>query len=282
MPRRHKPWIDLEIDIHSRRTLEYVKTMKKRKEALLRAVPYVVACETFKGLMLRIPSKDEYRAYRESLTLSEVKGMKASKEASYVIRSDIKARRVGKIERDKVVLYVRAKTARPASTPPDIQILIDMGPWTVDTIPFWPPTGKALVVKRKVSKREVSDIRKKQMKQKTKVRSEMMKVGRRLGDKKKSTAGAVKGGGKAIPDVAMQALSLEFGGDGERAVPAWRESLLVAKTIGLKQAPRRYKQLHEMMYDPRSTRWENWPKVDDDVSATDLSDYTAFQKKLGY
>lgn len=282
MAKRHKPWIEIELDIHSRRTLEYVAQMQDRKKAILRAVPYIVAKETLKGLMLRIPSKDEYRAYRESLKLCEVKGLKASKEAAYVIRADIKARRVGKLERDKVVLYVRAKTARPARTPKAIQILIDMGPWTIDTMPFWPPAGKALVIKRKVSKREVADIRKKQEKQKIKVKSALMKVGRRLGNKKASTMGDLKAGGKAIPDVAMQAISLEYGGDGGRAVPAWSESLIFAKSIGLKTAVRRYRRLYEMMYDPRSKRWKNWPKVDDEVSQTELGDYVAFQKKLGY
>jgi len=256
--------------------------MPDRKEAILRAIPYIMAKETLAGLLLRIPKKDQYRAYRESLVLSEVKGLKSSKEAAYVVRSNIKARRVTKLERDKVVLYVRAKSARPARTPKDIQILIDMGPWTVDTMPFWPPTGKAVVIKRKQSKREVADVRKKQEKQKLKVRAEMMKAGRRLGNKKASTIGDLKAGGKAIPDVAMQALSLEFGGDGERAVPAWRESINAAKTIGLKNAARRYKHLYEAMYDPRSKRWKHWPKVKDQVSPTDLDDYRAFQKKLGY
>ncbi len=282
MAKQFKPWITIELDIHSRRTLEYVAQMQDRKEALLRAIPYIAANEALKGLMLRIPSKDEYRAYRESLQLCEVKGLKASKEAAYLIRSDIKARRTGKLERDKVVLYVRAKTARPSSTPKAIQILIDMGPWTIDTMPFWPPAGKALVIKRKVSKREVADIRKKQEKQKLKVKSALMKVGRRLGNKKASTMGDLKATGKAIPDVAMQALSLEFGGDGTRAVPAWRESLIFAKSIGLKTAARRYRRLYEMMYDPRSKRWKNWPEVEGEVSQSELGDYVAFQKKLGY
>ncbi len=284
MAKRHKPWIEIRLDIHSRRTLEYVAQMQERKEAMLRAIPYIVAKETLKGLLLRIPSKDEYRAYRESLKICEVKGLKGSKEAAYVIRADIKSRRVGKLERDKVVLYVRAKSARPSRTPKAIQILIDMGPWTIDTMPFWPPAGKALVIKRKVSKREVADIRKKQEKpsQKLKVRSALMKVGRKLGNKKASTMGDLKAGGKAIPDVAMQALSLEWGGDGQRAVPAWRESLIFAKSIGLKTAPRRYRRLYEAMYDPRSKRWRNWPEVEDEVSQTELGDNVAFQKKLGY
>ena len=282
MAKQHKPWINIELDIHSRRTMEYVNQLVERKEALLRAIPYIAACETLKGLKLRIPSKDQYRAYRESLVLSRVTGLKSSKEAAYVVRSDIKARRVGKLERDKVVLYVRAKSARPARTPKAIQILIDMGPWTIDTMPFWPPGGKAVVVKRKVSKREVADIRKKQQKAKIKVRAALMKVGRRLGNKKASTMGDLKGGGKAIPDVAMQALSLEFGGDGERAVPAWRESLIFSKSLGLKTAVRRYRQLHELMYDPRSKRWRKWPEVKDEISQSDLGDYVAFQKKLGY
>lgn len=282
MARQHKPWIEVTLDIHSRRTMEYVKQMKKRKVALLRAIPYIAANETLKGLMLRIPSKDEFRAYRESLILSKVSGLDEEKEAIYVVRSDIKARRVGKIERDKVVLYVRPKTARPARVPKDVQILIDMGPWTVDTMPFWPPAGKAIVIERKVSKREVSEVRKKQQKQKLKVRGALMKVGRKMGNNKASTVGDIKAGGKAIPDVAMQAISLEYGGDGTRAVPAWRESLIFAKSIGLQTAVRRYKELHEIMYDPRSKKWKHWPKVDDQISKSELGDYVAFQKKLGY
>jgi hypothetical protein len=281
MAKRYKPWIDIEIDIHSRRTLEYVATMPGRKKAIIRAVPYILANETLKGLMLRIPKKDEFRAYRESLKIAKVKGLPPDSEASYVVHSDIKSRRVGKLEQDKIVLYVRAKTARPARVPKDVQLLIDLGPWTLDTIPFWPPAGKALVVKRKVSKREVMDVRKKQEKQKAKVRSAVLKAGKKI-DTKASLSGPKALVGKAMPDVAMQAISLEFGGDGGRAIPAWRQSLTEARTIGMKQAPRRYKQLHEMMYSPRSKRWKNWPKVDNDVSKTDLADYEAFRKKLGY
>jgi hypothetical protein len=281
MAKRHKPWIDVEIDIHSRRTLEYVATMPDRKDAIIRAVPYILANETLKGLMRRIPSKDEFRAYRESLKIAKVKGLNPSQEASYVVRSDIKSRRVGKLEQDKVVLYVRAKTARPARISKDVQLLIDLGPWTLDTIPFWPPSSKAIVVKRKVSKREVMDIRKKQEKQKQKVRSAMMGAGKKI-DTKASLSGPRALVGKAVPDVMGQAISLEFGGDGTRAVPAWRQSINEARSIGMKQAPRRYSRLHEMMYSPRSKRWRNWPKVDDDVTSTEVADYQGFRKKLGY
>jgi hypothetical protein len=281
MGKRFKPWIDIEIDIHSRRTLEYVATMGNRKDAILKAVPYILANETLKGLMLRIPKRDEFRSYRESLKIAKVKGLPPGKEASYVVHSDIKSRRVGKLEQDKIVLYVRAKTARPSRVPKDVQLLIDLGPWTLDTIPFWPPTGKALVVKRKVSKREVMDVRKKQEKQKAKVRSEVLKAGKKI-DTKASLSGPRALVGKAMPDVAMQAISLEFGGDGQRAIPAWRQSLIEARTIGMKQAPRRYKQLHNIMYNPRSKDWKKWPEVDDDVSKTDLANYVEFRKKLGY
>ena len=281
MAKRHKPWIEVEIDIHSRRTLEYVATMPDRKEAILRAVPYILANETLKGVLARIPSKDEYRAYRESLKVAKVKGLNPNMEAGYVVYSDIKSRRVGKLEQDKVVLYVRAKTARPASIPKDVQLLIDLGPWTLDTIPFWPPAGKAIVVKRKVSKREVSDIRKKQERQKAKVRSAVMKVGRKV-DPKASLSGPRALVGKAVPDVVGQALSLEFGGDGQRAIPAWRQSLIEARTIGMKQAPRRYREFSEIMYNPRSKKWKNWPIVKDSVSSSDVGDYAGFRKKLGY
>ena len=281
MAKRHKPWIDVEIDIHSRRTMEYVATLPQRKEAILKSVPYILANETLKGLLARIPAKDEFRAYRESLKLAKVKGLDPNQEASYVVRSDIKARRVGKLEQDKVVLYVRAKTARPARLPKSVQLLIDFGPWTLDTIPYWPPAGKAIVVKRKVSKREVTDIRKKQEKQQSKVRSAMLKAGKKV-DPKASLSGPRALVGKVVPDVVGQALSLEFGGDGQRAVPAWRQSLIEARTMGMKQAPRRYRAFRDIMYNPRSKKWKNWPKVDDDVTQVEVGDYAGFRKKLGY
>ena len=138
MAKYQKPFAAVEPSIHNRGPAKYIETLEERRQAMLRAVPYVIAMDVLNGIRSRLPNTTEYRAYRESLKIAEIKGMKEGKFGGFSIFADSKARRVKKVDRSKTVIYIRAKETRMDRPPEDVKILEDYGPWTVDTLPFWP------------------------------------------------------------------------------------------------------------------------------------------------
>ncbi len=266
--------------LRDRKTWTFAEEMKERAEAVMRMVPYAVAVELKKGLLARIPNKPDFKEYRDALTVVEVAGGKPGKQAAFSLHAASKARKIKKTDIGKTVIYVRQNKSR--NTPPDpaVKILEDSGPWTADTIPFWPPKSVAVVVQRKVSRREADKVATARKKEWPKVRREMEKVGRRMPTKKKAP-GQLKRNQKAIPDLAMLALSLEFGEGSRKANPAWRKTLNEIKTT-LKRLPKKEKRILNAWADPNDSRWKGWPKAGEEISPSQAMKYMGFQSRLGY
>jgi hypothetical protein len=80
----------------------------------------------------------------------------------------------------------------------------------------------------------------------------------------------------------MQALELEFGGEGKRAKPVFRQVIKRMRSVGARHLPNKYKVIRQAWFDPNSKRWKRWPGNIDKVGKAEVRKYQGFQKRLGY
>ena len=118
-----QPFVAVEPRIQNRGPTKYVEQLEKRRQALLRAVPFILATDTLDGLQSRIPNRAEYRAYRDSLKVAEIKGLRKKNFGGFAVYADAKARRVAEVDRGRTVIYIRAKETRMDTPPEDVKIL---------------------------------------------------------------------------------------------------------------------------------------------------------------
>lgn len=252
----------------------------ERGAAMARMISYAVAKEALAALLDEIPGGSDYDELRKALKISEIGGPKKGKESAFAIHIPSKGRRIKKIDVGKTVIFVHAKKSlnRPAE---DIQLLEDSGPWTADTIPFWPTDSEALVVQRKVSKREADKVAKEQKLKLPKLVHQFKEMGRSIKPVKPGSPGRIKRNAKAVPDLAMQALNLEFGGGDTKSKPVFRKVFR-----GIKQSIHgladRFDEIMDAMTDPNSKTYKTWPKRMDKISSSEAGKFGGFQKRLGF
>jgi hypothetical protein len=260
-------FFSISWDHNTDRTLRFNEDLDSRAFAATRMMMYAATKELLIGIKSMIPRKDEYKELLDSLKIVEIPGSK--KKSAFAVTIDSKARKIKKIDIQRTVLYVRGKKKMDRKSPA-ITALEDMGPWTPDTIPFWPNKREAVVIQRKVTKREADKISKMQLdtKQKEKVASAFANLpGKKPG---KGNKDKVSRNGKAIPDLNMLAHTLEFGGPGQKAVPAWRTTIHNIITMGLSKISKKYKQIDAAFTDPNSREWKKWPRNIEKASLASL------------
>jgi len=255
--------------------------LKERTRAVMRGTAFAAAQAAYEEVLGSIPNTGEYRELRSSLKISEIGGVPKDDGGAFAVHVPTRGRRISKVDVGRTVIYVRAKK-RLRKNRKDITYLEDHGPWTADTIPFWPSYKEAVVVQRKVSKREADAVAKSQERVALKVRRELNGLGKKVASKKKNAEGGVKRNQrKAVPDVAMQALNLEFGLEGSRARPVFRTALRRVKQRA-KNFGGEHPALREALTDPNSQKWKTWPKRHDKISSSRANEFAGFHKRLGY
>lgn len=270
----------IDFDDDTFHIFRFAEKLPQRMKAIMKMYAFVAAKQLLDGLLQKLPKGERWAELRKALELVEVPGSGAT---YYAVRAKFRARRVKKVDVNRTVIYVRARKVldRPK---PEVQLLEDLGPWTPDSLPFWPTPKDAVVIQRQVSKREADKIAKQRGIDLPKVRREFDRIGFAVNTKKHIDEQPKRKGGrqKAIPDVAFEALSLEFGAPGIRPIPAWRVTLSDLKSFGLKQAHLKYRQLSRALTDPRDRSWGQWPLPQKRGKQSELKDYVPFQIRLGY
>lgn len=245
-----------------------------------RMISYAVAKEAFDALLNEIPGGSDYKELKDALKLVEVGGTKKGEEAAFAIYIPTKGRKIKKIDVSKTVISIIAKKTqnRPAE---DVQLLEVNGPWTADTIPFWPTKSEAVIVQRKVTKKEADKVAKAQKPKLPDLIRQLKEMGRTIKPLKPGSPGRIPRNAKAVPDLAMQALNLEFGGSGTKSKPVFRKVLRATKQAigGLAD---RFSEIKDAMTDPNSKKYKNWPKKMDKISSSEASKFKGFQKRLGF
>lgn len=269
-------FINIEQSIKTRNNWRLAQDeLVERTESMARMISYAVAKEAFDALLEEIPSTNDYEELKNGLKLVEISAGKRGKSAAFAIHVPTKGRRIKKIDVSKTTIFVRA---RRGNNPPgeDVLILERNNPWTADTIPFWPKRSEAVIVQRKTTTREADKIAKEKKPKLQRISEQLKEAGRKIQPYKPGSPGRIKRNAKAVPDLAMQVINLEFGG----GKPVFRKVFGSIKRtiIGL---PRRFDEIQNAMTDPNSKKYKNWPKRMEKISSSRAVKFIGFQKRLG-
>lgn len=162
-----------------------------------------------------VPDTAEYRTYRRSLEVFTVRT--EARVTVEGLRVGLRARKVKKVFAKRTVLYVKPRGARRPS--PAVEVLAKYGPWTLDTLPFYPRKRDAQVVSRMVTEREVLAVEKQRRKDRPRWRQALSKAGVR--PPKARNKVAVPRSARALADLAFEGLRLELGLAGTPPRPHW-------------------------------------------------------------
>jgi len=250
-----------------------MQTLPERSMSFRQNLMYAYAQFAMIAIRKRILGGFANRAYKKSFEVVEVTGA-PSRAAVYAIRLNPKVRTLRKKDSETTVLYVK-----PVSTmmrvKPEVQVLMDYGPWPVDMLPFTPDARQAIIVSRKVSKGEVTAVRGQREGDRSEWQQAMTKAGRRM----KKPLVKIPPKIRALPDVVFQALRLEYGLGGERSKPHWRPGIRTIVSLGLRAMIK--KRRLGRYFNPFFTGWNKVPEARKSISFTDIKPYESFQKRLG-
>ena len=267
-----------ELNESSKQVMEMVqKELLKRLEKLQQQTTYKSAEYILDRLLLTIPATDEYALYRKSLELVRITGMPKG-TCGYSVRVPTRNKKIKGVDADRSLLYVKARKTL-SRIRPAIKVLVDGSPWTVDTLPFWPAKKEAKVIVRKVRSQEVKKISKK-LKRTAKLtwKKELTRAG--VKSRAKGAPLKIPKGAKIIPDLAFQAIRLEFGQGGVKPKPHWRpaiRSLVTERLPRMGNGP----QFRKVLLAPTSKEWKNWPtRTKSSISDRIAASYIPFMKRL--
>ena len=270
--------IEIRQDPETLKAYRLVAEWEERTARVMKHLPVLVADYTRKEMLELIPKGEEWSAYRRSLEVARISGMPVG-TAGVVLHANMRSRQVRRVDVPRTVLYIRS-TRKLRRVKPEITILERFSPWTLQTLPFMPKRGEALVVSRRVSKREVEQVEKDRLKDRTKWRRELDRAG--VKEVKKDRQLQIPKKVRALPDVAFEALRLEFGLGNVKQKAHWRPALRRLKSGGIKSMIRLNRKLRLAFTDLDFRGWKRWPKkTRNKVRMSEARNYLPFQKKLG-
>lgn len=247
--------------------MKAVRQWRLRAPGMMDQVAFRSARSIRRGVIRRLPTTA--KALKKSLVLRKVSGL-GGRGSGYAVFSSSEPSEVDTLTADVELLYVLPKKAA-VRLPPEIQILANYNPWTVDTLPLWPEARHARVVSRKATKNRVQKVTKKLKADRTEWEGELRRAGVRPKRIKLTPTR------QAIPDVAFESLRYEFG-IGAAPSPHWRPAILsLMQGTGLKRIA---KNVAPMLSDPANTAWSK-PASVGKVGPTKIKKYWDFQKTLG-
>lgn len=262
----------------TKRLLEMVRHYPERIKAVRAEFTREVAEDVLGRVKRSIPSSRDYKDYKDSLRVSQVKRMSGVEDV-YTVDAAPGTKKTEQLSPKNTILIVKPKMGAKGALG-KIRILQKHNPWTADTIPFYPSVADALVISRKVRPQEVAHIRNKRNRDSSKWRSELASVG--AAERKTGRITRTARSGKSVPDVAFQALRLEFGMGGSKARAHWRPAILEMTRRTLPKKFKKRTKFDKAMSDPRNVEWVSWPKrTGSTLQEGDVRRFKEFQDKLG-
>jgi hypothetical protein len=247
----------------NRTARKFFETLDKRFKVLGRTLAYESARFVLEEVYRRLPAGE----YRDSLELVDVG------DGVFAVRAKNKAKRVSEIDSQATALYVRPKSRRVLRLHPEIGVLAQHSPWTMDTLPFFPSRRHAIVVSRTVRRSELEHIVEDRKKDRAMWKSELERLGVRPKVKLEIPPKA-----RVLPDVAFEALRIEFGLAGKDSRAHWRPALRALASQGI---PRMLSARSPLMEPVTSFRYSvGLLPVDGSITQSDAAKFTAFQKRL--
>lgn len=275
MPAPKGDWAGL--DRQSQQSWPVIQQMNERIDAVTRMVPYIAAAETYWGLQERIPGGPRFGGYKHSLKLVRVGG-KRDKFGQFAVIGSPKPLKDRSIDAARQVLYIRPKKTFASPPSKAVRVLHKYSPWTLETLPFSPKKNEAVVVLRRVAKREVQSITRQREKDRPEWRKALEECGVRNVRSDKKAAPELKT--SVVQDLAFDALRLEFGYGGVKPTPHWRPAVETSTQF----VRRLFKQrsiISKTLTDPKFAAWRKWPpRVESSIKIADLKRTRKFQKRL--
>lgn len=262
--------IKIELTREGRKTEALVRQLPARGKALRSNVAYRVAHTVKERVLHYMPGGDEFRPYRESLKERVVAGRPGADV--FLVRSE--AARADSVDPASTLFYVRPKTRRRARMGRAVEVLARFGPWTASTLPFLPTRRQATVVFRRVTAREVRGVAKQREDDAPRWRRALARAGVRAPSKPPMAWASAPAG--VVPDVAFEALALEFGPLHPR--PHWRPALREA--VRGVNSLHRSRELVKLLTDTADTGWKRITPRLRRVRSLELRKYVAFQRRL--
>jgi hypothetical protein len=256
---------------------KFVEELPDRVRAVIGFAPFAAAVRTYGGVLEEMPRSDDTELYRKALHVVQVKS--SGEPYIYAIRGRTKRIQVEELKQENTVIYIRMRKGKFVRKDPKIEVLAKYGPWTLDTIPYYPKKSEATVVARKAREKEVQSISDSRKRDRSKWAPELARLGVRVNRSKKAKP---EKGSKAISDLGMLALRIEFGLDGRKATPHWRPAIrrLGGKRFGVVLS--KHRRIKQTLTNPNFKAWKRWPpKLDRQVSMQALKRYQGFQTRVG-
>jgi len=273
--------ISMKVELSSDETKDIRRLLQEwpqRAAKVRQQLTYLAAEYAYQEILRRIPRSKATAAYREGLDFAEIGGL-GSGESAHAVYVDLTTSKVRKVDARKAVLYVRPRK-RSRRTPPEILVLERFNPWTASSLPFAPSRKYAVVISRRARKRDVNKI----AEQRHRDRSKWEPLLRRAGVRKirKDHDMRIPRSIRALPDVALDAIKMEFGlGSGDQKAH-WRPGVAGLQKRGLKQILQSNRDLERAFTRSDFQHWNKWPKrTRRRVRLGEARKFEAFQKKLG-
>lgn len=156
---------------------------------------------------------------------------------------------------------------------PAFAILEQMGPWTVDTLPFLPSSRQGQVISKTVAEKDVEAIRESNFANSSQLTSKMVTFGLAFEDREK-----VHRDLKIVRDIELQALAIEFG-MAKQSKAHWRPSLRWIKKNAVRWGAKD-KDLVRVWFDPNFKKYRLIKRLKIKLSTKDLGLIREFQNRL--
>lgn len=255
------------IRIRSWRTnkdaLRFVEQLEERFRETGRALAHQSAVYVLEEVLARLPPG----TYKDSLEVVAVGN------DAFAVRAIPKARKVAEVDAEATVLYVRPRSRRMLRLHPEIGVLAIHSPWTMDTLPFFPNRRHAKVVSRSVRREEVEAVAEDRKKDQRVWKAELERLGVRPEVKL-----VVPPKARVLPDVAFEALRIEFGLGGKKSRAHWRPALRALANQGV---PGMLNRRSAAMKPVSSFRYATGLlPVDGSITMNEAAGFQQFQKRL--
>jgi hypothetical protein len=270
--------ISISADRRSTKIVALTASWAERSAHFQKLLPYLAAHYVKHSILEHVSKEEEWAPYRASLDIAKVVGGPKGLTV-YALRSNPRHRHIRRIEAPKTVLYVRAKR-QLRRVKAEISILERFNPWTLQTIPFLPSRAHCVLISRRVSKGEVERVTKARVKDRPRWRRALDRTGHR--EVKKDRRLKLPKKVHTVPDVAFEALRLEFGLGGVKGKPHWRPSIRRLISTGFKSMLRRDPHLKQTFTHAGFRGWKHWPPpTRHKIRMAEARNYLPFQRKLG-
>lgn len=269
--------LDVTIPKSFNAQLNLLREWPERLKKIEPMLAYLGADYLKRFVKSKLPKGKAHGAYRDSLEVVRVRGTRPG-EFAYALQVDTRKRSVRNIKVKKVLLYVHP--ARSAATPSKSVLILEAhNPWTYDTLPFTPDPREGIVVTRNANPRDVFLTATLRNRQRPRWQRELQKVG--VKNIRKDTRLKLPKSVSTLPDVALDAVKMEFGVGNERPRPAWRLGFSNLARQGFKAFMKDKRVFAFPLTRPSFTLWKKWPqKTAHTISIAQAKKYKAFQRKV--